>query len=107
MALTTHSSPNCLPVKNTTWLPHNINDRPRGPYLNFILYSVSASGTKLCFYKYTKYTEQLGLERILGHTKIVVDTAPKEPLRRGVNMSTAKGEQQFRDVIFSNDYKGN
>ena len=58
------------------------------------MYGVSAIGTKLCFYKYTKDTEP---ELILGHTKIVVDTAPKE--RWEFDVLIAEGERKFREVV--------
>lgn len=62
-----------------------------------ILYGVSAIGTKLCFYKYTKDSRKLEPELILGDTQIVIDTAPKE--RWDVDLLTIEGERKFRDVI--------
>ena len=43
-----------------------------------ILYGVSAIGTKLCFYKYTKDTQELEPAPIPGHATRVVDTAPRD-----------------------------
>lgn len=43
-----------------------------------ILYGVSALGTKLCFYKFTKATAQLEPRRIFDGATIMVDTAPRE-----------------------------
>ncbi|KAF8476107.1 hypothetical protein BDZ91DRAFT_648585, partial [Kalaharituber pfeilii] len=62
-----------------------------------ILYGVSAIGTKLCFYKCTKDTGQLEPELIPGHTKIVVDTAPRDHWE--FDMLTDEGEQKLREVI--------
>ena len=62
-----------------------------------ILYGVSAIGTKLCVYKYTKDSRQLEPELILGDTKIVIDTAPRE--RWDLDVLTDEGERKFRDLI--------
>lgn len=62
-----------------------------------ILYGVSAMGTKLCFYKYTKDTGQLEPELIPGHIKIVVDTAPRD--RWDFDMLTDEGERKLREVV--------
>ena len=62
-----------------------------------ILYGASAIGTKLCVYKYTKDSRKLEPELILGDTKIVIDTAPRE--RWDVDLLTDEGERKFRDVI--------
>ncbi|KAF8461281.1 hypothetical protein BDZ91DRAFT_737655 [Kalaharituber pfeilii] len=62
-----------------------------------ILYGVSAIGTKLCFYKYTKDTGKLEPALIPGHTKVVVDTAPRD--RWEFDVLTHEGEQKLRDVI--------
>ncbi|KAF8424067.1 hypothetical protein EV426DRAFT_600437 [Tirmania nivea] len=68
----------------------DLGDRIKIP----MLYGVSAIGTKLRFYKYTKDTQQLEPELILGHTKIMVDTAPRDYW--SVDVLTPEGEQQFR-----------
>jgi len=62
-----------------------------------ILYGVSAIGTKLCFYKYTKSTRQLEPKRLNDNDTFVVDTAPRE--RWDVDVLTDEGERKFRDVI--------
>ena len=62
-----------------------------------VLYGVSAIGTKLCFYKYTKDTGRLEPELIPGHTKFVVDTAPRD--RWEFDVLTAEGERKVREVI--------
>ncbi|RPB22696.1 hypothetical protein L211DRAFT_810499, partial [Terfezia boudieri ATCC MYA-4762] len=59
-----------------------------------ILYGVSAMGTKLCFYKYTEDTGRLEPELILGHTKFVVDTAPRD--RWEFDVLTDEGERKLR-----------
>jgi len=62
-----------------------------------ILYGVSAMGTKLCVYKYTKDSRKLEPELILGDTKIVIDTAPRE--RWDLDVLTDEGARKFRDII--------
>ena len=61
-----------------------------------ILYGVSAIGTKLCFYKYTK-DQLLEPAPIPAHPAMMVDTAPRE--RWDVDLLTDEGERKFRDVI--------
>lgn len=61
------------------------------------LCGVSAIGTKVCFYEYTKDTGQLEPERIADSNMFVVDTAPRD--RWCVDILTAEGEQELRDVI--------
>lgn len=62
-----------------------------------ILYGVSAIGTKVCFYKYTKDTQRLEPNIIPAHTNLITDTAPRD--RWAVDVLTPEGERQFRDII--------
>lgn len=71
----------------------DLGDRVKIP----ILYGVSAIGTKLCFYKYTKETGDLEPELILGSARRVIDTAPIN--RWDVDILTPQGEQRLREVV--------
>lgn len=62
-----------------------------------ILYGVSAMGTKLCFYTFTKETRRLEPNRVANSDIFLVDMAPKS--RWDVDILTAEGEQRFRDIV--------
>ena len=62
-----------------------------------ILYGVSAIGTKLCFYKYTKDTQAVEPSRGANSDEFLVDIAPKD--RWDVDLLTAEGERQVRDIV--------
>lgn len=60
------------------------------------LYGVSAIGTKIALYEYTKDTNRLEPSRIADDDTFVVDTAPTA--RWGSDVLTDAGEQLFRHV---------
>ena len=62
-----------------------------------ILHGVSAIGTKLCFYKYTKDTQELEPAPIPDHTTRMVDLAPRD--RWDFDALTPGGERKFRGII--------
>ena len=62
-----------------------------------VLYGVSAIGTKLCLYKYTKDTQELEPAPIPGHATRMVDMAPRD--RWDFDVLTPEGKRKFRGVI--------
>lgn len=62
-----------------------------------VLYGVSAIGTRLCFYKWTKETREIVPKAIPSSPDFTIDTAPAE--RWGLDILTAEGEKRLRRVI--------
>ena len=62
-----------------------------------ILYGVSAIGTKLCFYKYTKDTQELEPAPIPDNATRMVDLAPRD--RWNFDVLTPEGERKFRGDV--------
>ena len=62
-----------------------------------ILHGLCAIGTKLCFYEYTKDTQELEPVPIPDHATRIVDLAPRD--HWDFDVLTPKGERKFRGVI--------
>ena len=62
-----------------------------------VLYGVSAIGTRVCFYKWTKETREIMPKAIPSSPDFTIDTAPAE--RWSLDILTAEGEERLRRVV--------
>ena len=88
-----HAHPRALADKQMRERFEDLGDHVEIP----ILYGVSAIGTKLCFYKYTKETGDLEPELIPSSTSRVIDTAPID--RWDVDVLMPHGERLLRTIV--------
>ncbi|KAI5809603.1 hypothetical protein DFH27DRAFT_459155, partial [Peziza echinospora] len=62
-----------------------------------VLYGLSAIGTKLCFYTWTRETGGAEPIAIRMDQEVLIDTAPES--RWNLDLLTTEGEEQLRLVI--------